>query len=115
MKRVLFILGFGIVIILAACSKSSDPAPDNAAATLKFTSLVVTDTLLKVNDVTTITASATGEELTYTWTADFGTFIGSGNTVQWTVCHADKFTINCKVTDKNNNSETKNVVVRTRD
>ncbi len=117
MKRIIFILGLGIVIILAACSKSSDPAPDNTAATLKFTSLVVTDTLLKVNDVTTITASATGEGLTYTWSeaAGLGVFIGSGNTVQWTVCHADKFTINCKVTDKNNNSETKNVVVRTQD
>lgn len=115
MKRILFFLGLAIIIIMAACSKKSDPAPDNSGATFKFTSLVVKDTLLKVNDVTTITATASGEGLTYTWTADFGTFIGSGNTVQWTVCHADKFIINCQVTDKNNNSETKNVVVRTQD
>lgn len=115
MRRIFFILGLGVLVIIAACSKSSDPAPENPGVTFKFSSLIVQDTVIKVNDVTTITANATGDGITYTWTADFGTFIGSGNTVQWTVCHADKFTISCKVTDKNNNSETKNVVVRTQD
>ena len=111
MKQILLILG--IVITFAACSKKSDSTPQNSTTPLVFTSLVATDTVVKVNDVTSITANATGEGLTYTWTADFGTFIGSGSVVQWTVCHSDKFTINCKITDKNNNSASRDVVVRT--
>jgi hypothetical protein len=115
MKRILFILGLGIMLTIIACSKSSDPNPDNPGVTFKFSSLVAKDTVIKVNDVTTLTANATGDGLVYIWTADFGTFIGSGNSVQWTVCHADKFTITCQVTDKNNKSETKNVIVRSKD
>jgi len=113
MKNILLILGLGILVTFMACKKSSTTPPDGLT-TLKFTSLVAKDTLIKVNDVTTITANATGEGLTYTWTADFGTFIGSGNTVQWTVCHSDKFTITCKVTDKNNLADTKHVVITSR-
>ena len=111
MKQLLFFSGLLLVIMITACSKSSS-TPDNPSGTFKFTSLVAKDTLVKVNDVTTITAVATGEELSYTWKSDFGTFIGSGNTVQWTVCHSDKFTITCTVKDKNNNSDSKNVMIR---
>jgi hypothetical protein len=114
MKKILLISGILFAIIVSACSKSNDTAPDNTAATLKFENLVAQDTVIAVNAVTTITANATGEGLTYKWTATFGTFIGSGKTVQWTVCHADKFTITCQVTDKNNKSETRDVVIRTR-
>ncbi len=113
-KFALFFFALALISALAACSKSSTPTPDNPAATFKFSSLVAKDTVIKVNDVTTITANATGDGLTYTWTADFGTFIGSGNTVQWTVCHEDVFTITCSVKDKNNHSDSKNVIIRSR-
>jgi hypothetical protein len=114
MKQFFLFFGLALLVTFAACSKSSTPGPDTSSGTFKFSSLSVKDTVIKVNDVTTLTATATGEGLTYTWTADFGTFIGSGNTVQWTVCHADKFNITCTVKDKNNNSDSKNVVVRSR-
>jgi hypothetical protein len=113
MKQFLLFFGVALIVVLAACSKSSSPTPDNSSGTFKFTSLVANDTVIKVDDVTTLTATATGEGLTYTWTCDFGTFIGSGNIVQWTVCHADNFTIHCTVTDKNNNSGSKNIIIRT--
>jgi len=44
--------------------------------------------------------------------ATYGTFVGSGNTVQWTVCHADNFIITCEVVDKNNHSDTKSVTIK---
>jgi hypothetical protein len=112
MKHFLLISGMVILVALAACKKSST-TPDNNSGAFKFTSLVSNDTVIKVNEVANLTANATGEGLTFTWTCDFGTFIGSGNAVQWTVCHADNFTINCAVTDKNGNSATKSIVIRT--
>jgi hypothetical protein len=112
MKQYLLFCGVALIVSLAACSKHST-APDNSSSAFKFTSLVANDTVIKVDEVTTLTAVATGEGLTYTWTCDFGTFIGSGNTVQWTVCHADNFTINCTVADKNKNSSSKNIIIRT--
>ncbi len=114
MKYFFLISGVVLIIALASCSKSSS-TPDNSSGVFKFTSLVAKDSLLKVNAITTLTATATGAGLTYTWTCDFGTFIGSGNAVQWTVCHADKFTINCTVTDQNSNSASKTITIRTHD
>jgi hypothetical protein len=112
MKQLLLLCGVVLIVSLAACSKHST-TPDNSSGALKFSSLVANDTVIKVDEITTLTAIATGEGLTYTWTCDFGTFIGSGNKVQWTVCHADNFTINCTVTDKSSNSASKALVIRT--
>ncbi len=113
MKKTLAMLCLVTLVIVAACSKS-ETTPDPAATnTLKFNSLVAADTVLKVNGITTITANATGDGLTYKWTASYGTFIGSGSTVQWTVCHQANFNITCQVTDKYNHAETRSIIVRT--
>lgn len=113
MKQFLLFSLVVLMVAFAACHKSSTPTPDNSSGAFKFSSLVANDTVIRVDEITTLTATATGSELTYTWTCDFGTFIGSGNTVQWTVCHADNFTINCTVTDKNKNSASKTIIIRT--
>lgn len=112
MKKFILISGVVLMVVLAACHKSSTN-PENSSGTFKFSGLVSNDTVIAVNQVATIRANATGEGLTYTWTCDFGTFIGSGSTVQWTVCHADNFTINCTVTDKNSNTASKSIIIRT--
>jgi hypothetical protein len=111
MKKILIFSSIVMVLLSAACKKSS--TTDNTTGSeFKFTSLVAADTLIKVNAITSVTASAAGDGLTYKWSASYGTFVGSGATVQWTVCHQDKFTITCQVSDKYNHSETKSVVVR---
>jgi hypothetical protein len=113
MKKLLSIVCLLTLIVLAACSKSdssSDPASGNP---LEYNSLVAADTLIRVNDITTITANAAGDGLTYKWSASYGTFVGSGAAVQWTVCHKDKFTITCQVTDKYNHTASKSVIVTT--
>ncbi len=113
MRKALAFICLLAIVIFTSCNKTeTNPEPDSGL-NFQFTSLVAADTVLKVNDITTITAQATGNGLTYKWTASYGTFIGSGSSVQWTVCHRDKFTINCEVTDEYNHSETKSVIVRT--
>jgi hypothetical protein len=112
MRKFVFFLCLGTMGMLAACSKSETTPGQTSGADFKFTSLSAADTVIKVNDITSVTALATGDGLTYTWSASYGTFVGSGPTVQWTVCHQDKFTISCLVSDKFKHSETKTIVVR---
>lgn len=112
MKKLYTFLFLAAIVIMAACSKSETPADPGAGANFKFSSLVAADTVIKVNDITSISANATGDGLSYVWTASYGTFVGSGATVQWTVCHQAKFTISCLVTDQYNHSETKTIIVR---
>jgi hypothetical protein len=112
MRKVFTLLCLVILVAFAACKKSDLP-PDPAGSNFKFNSLVAADSVIKVNDVTTITASAVGDGLSYNWSSAYGTFVGSGASVEWTVCHQDKFTISCEVTDQYKHSETKTVIVRT--
>ena len=100
------------LVIFAACSKSETPSDPGAGSNFKFSSLVAADTVIKVNDITSITASAVGDGLSYKWTPSYGTIIGSGAKVQWTVCHQAAFVITCTVTDQNNNTDSKQVVVK---
>jgi hypothetical protein len=102
MKKNILILAV-LVVLIAACKKKDDPAP-NTGTPLKFVSLTSSDSSILVNGFTTLTAVASGDGLTYTWSSLYGTIIGSGAVVQWTVCHADNFKIMCVVTDVNNNS-----------
>jgi hypothetical protein len=101
------------LVIVAACSKSSTTPDPSTGDNFQFSSLVAADTVLKVNAITTITANATGSGLSYKWSATYGTFIGTGATVQWTVCHQANFKITCVVSDDNNHAETKSIIVRT--
>ena len=113
MKKNLALFFLSAFLILAACSKSTTTPDPASGSNFRFTSLAAADTVIKVNDITTVTATASGDGLTYKWTASYGTFIGSGSTVQWTVCHQAKFNISCLVTDQYNHTETKTISVRT--
>ncbi|MEI6455912.1 MAG: hypothetical protein WCO93_06450 [bacterium] len=108
MNKALIPLFFCVLILFSACSKSNNNPSNN---TLTFSGLTPQDTTMKVNGIISITANATGEELTYHWTATYGTFIGKGPTVQWTVCHSDRFEITCEVRDKYDNVESRQVYI----
>ena len=112
MKKLFILLGMSTLVFIFACSKSNT-TPSTNTTPLKFESLVANDSVLKVNAITTVNATASGEGLTYKWTASYGTFIGSGAKVQWTVCHSDRFSITCEVKDQNNNSQSKTIYIRT--
>lgn len=112
MKKIMYLVLILAGIMVLSCNKSKPSGTDNNPAKgFNFSALTTNDTLMKVNETATITAFATGSSLTYEWTATFGTFIGSGPTVQWTVCHADNFTITCKVSDNQSNTEDRKSVV----
>jgi hypothetical protein len=112
MRKLISILCLVTVVILASCSKSKTTSTPDTNATFKFSSISANDTVVKVNDLITLTANATGDGLNYEWSAAYGTFTGNGAKREWTVCHEDKFTISCTVTDKYSHSETKTIVVR---
>jgi hypothetical protein len=112
MKRTGLVFCILTFLIIAACTKSSTKPDPGAGSNFNFKSLTVADSVIKVNEITTIYAIAFGDGLTYKWTASYGNLIGSGPTIQWTVCHQNKFNISCQVTDQYNHSETKTIVVR---
>jgi hypothetical protein len=102
-----------ITLIVASCSKKeeiTDPGPQPAQ--FEYKSLEAQDTVMNLTDINTVIATASGDGLTYHWSASYGNFIGSGSSVQWTVCHADKFRITCEVRDQYGHSESKDVYVR---
>jgi hypothetical protein len=109
MRKYISVTLLAMLVIVASCSKKSTDQPGTP---LSFNSLTAADTVVKVNAVTTITADATGDGLTYEWTASYGNFFGSGHAVEWSVCHQATFTITCKVKDSHNNSASKTISVR---
>jgi hypothetical protein len=112
MKKILYLFTILTAVFIISCSKStSTPENNNPGSEFKFVSLVPQDTVLTVNGITNITATATGSGLTYHWTASYGTFIGSGSAVKWTVCHSDKFTITCEVKDDQGHSDSKTISI----
>ncbi len=112
-KASVIVLLIGIVVFIS-CKKSDTTAPANATP-IVFTGLKMSQDTVKVNIYDTITAMATGESLTYTWTSEngLGTFIptANNNLVLFAGCHATDFVIDCQAKDKYNRTDTKKITV----
>lgn len=102
MKKGTVLIFSVLIILIAACSKKSDTSTPSTP--LVFSSLDVSDTTMQVNGLLTFSAHASGEGLSYHWSATYGSFVGSGSTVTWTVCHASTFVVTCEVKDSAGNS-----------
>jgi hypothetical protein len=110
MKKIFFVL---IAVSLFACKKKDEIIiPSDTATPLSFVDITKVDSTLYVNTPAPFIANATGDELTYTWFAEWGTFIGSGSEIRWSACHASSFTINCTVEDKYHQTQTKSIDVK---
>jgi hypothetical protein len=115
MKKLILLFFVSAVILFFSCKKK-----DNAAEPTPFsyTSLVASESIIPVTSSLHIVATATGDDLQYSWKSvdsqgnNFGNIIGSGSDIQWTICHADTFIVSCTVSDKYGNSETKSVNIR---
>jgi hypothetical protein len=109
------LLIFATLLILFISCKKKDSGDDTVVTPFSYGGLVASDTIVTVNSVIHITATATGDDLQYTWASadqhgsNYGNIIGSGADIQWSVCHSDVFVVTCTVADKHNNSGTKNV------
>ncbi|NVO03689.1 MAG: hypothetical protein HXX09_13415 [Bacteroidetes bacterium] len=104
-KIVLALLILGLFIV--SCKKDKQPVSNP----LVFTSLAAAADSVEVNQLMRINAVATGDELSYAWEST-GNIVGSGASVDFTICHSDYFTVKCTVTDASANSESKTITVR---
>jgi hypothetical protein len=109
MRKLVFSLAIILALAALSCSKKTDNS--GSSVPLVFSTLNVSDTTMAVNGIVTLTANASGDGLSYHWTASYGSFIGSGASVKWTVCHADKFTVTCEVKDGGGNTSSKTVTI----
>lgn len=109
MKNILFISVLFLAVVVSCKKEEKKETPTNKP--LEFVSLTASDTNIFVNGLTTLTATATGDGLTYTWTYLYGQIIGSGATVQWTVCHADIFDVTCTIKDSHDSVKQKSIKI----
>lgn len=115
MIRNVIVISIAITTLLS-CKKSNQK--EEVLPTLfSYASLVATDTVPYVNQVITLTATATGDGLSYEWSEvqwgtdiPYGSFSDtSGGSISWTVCHPAKFVITCLISDKYGNNASKSV------
>jgi hypothetical protein len=101
-KCVVFFLSLIVITAVLTLSCKKNESNENDRTTLVFTSLTSSKTTMNVSEFTTLTAVASGDDLTYTWGSDsgYGTIVGSGGVVNWSVCHPDVFFVTCEVQDK---------------
>ncbi len=92
--------------LLFSCKKTTPPG--TATEPLVFHSLTSEDTI-KLHQTCDVIADASGTELTYSWTQDLGTLIGSGSTVNFNGCCTGDHIITCTVTDVEGNQEMKEI------
>ena len=109
MKKLLFAV---MILALFSCKKENKVNNSENGGPLNFISLTVADSVLHVNVPSLFKANATGAGLTYTWSCDWGTFIGSGANIQWVACHSAIIPVSCTVSDASSQSQTKTINVK---
>ncbi len=94
MKKIVFIL---IVTTFCFCSKEDDET--EPMQNLVFHSLVAEKDTISPGEETHITATATGSNLQYFWSATLGDILGSGSVVVYTSspCNVGTNEITCKI------------------
>lgn len=103
-----------ISLMAVSCTKQEDTEPTTGDP-LEFVSLVSEKDTITVQDVTKITATVKGENLTYKWSCDneLGIIEGSGSQILFTICHTGKFKVSCEVTDASMKKAVRDVYVTT--
>ncbi|TVQ16456.1 MAG: hypothetical protein EA361_04050 [Bacteroidetes bacterium] len=77
-----------------------------------FKALVASPDRVNAHENSYLTAKVLGEGLSFQWRCDPPAFLaGSGSSIIFNICHGDRFTVSCEVTDKEGNSETKSVLI----
>jgi hypothetical protein len=117
MKKVIYLKTVSVALILFAmlvaggCKKDSTTTA--GTGDIQFVNLVVEKNNLAITELTKVTATATGSNLSYTWKCDneLGVFEGSGAEVMFTICHGGTFKITCEVKDNANHLATKDAYV----
>lgn len=129
MKTVKLILGIVTIgIMVASCNKEvQEPEvnPTNTStsgtntgsttgtSTISYTSLSAEQSTIAIGATTKVTATATGDGLTYIWSASNGDIIGSGSQITYGAsgCCGGTNTITCTIKDSGNHQESKSVSI----
>ncbi len=118
MEKHSLIKSFPILIILLTIAisggcKKEDDAPQAQTDKIEFVSLVVEKDNIEITELTKVSATVKGNNLTYIWKCDneLGVFEGSGAEVLFTICHGGTFKVTCEVKDNANNKASKDVYV----
>lgn len=111
MKTLIYII-FLAAFLFIACEKGNTGG-DDPSAELNFESLLVSRDTLFPGETSTITAIASGYNLSYHWSASQGDILGSGNEVTYlpSPCHVGTNSISCEVVDGHDESETRTVSI----
>lgn len=114
--KILVVVFISLLLAFFACDKDDDNDKNNGEKVpLVFESLVAENDTIVSGEAVTITATATGKEIKYQWSANTGSIIGSGYQVNLatTPCVPEEITVTCTVKDAYNQSETKSVKIVT--
>jgi hypothetical protein len=100
------------IAISGGCKKEENTNPADSSK-IEFISLVVEKDNIGITELTKVSATVKGSNLTYNWKCDneLGVFEGSGSEVMFTICHGGKFKITCEVKDNASNQASKDVYV----
>lgn len=117
MKNYILLFSAMLLVGISSCKKNEELQPETTNQTTQtafsFNSLKAEKTGIVIGEEVTITADATGDNLTYNWQASAGTIVGEGKQVSYgstcTSCKGDN-TISCTVSD-GKTSETKSIVI----
>lgn len=132
MKTVKLILGIVTIgMMVASCNKevqeevnptnSSTPGTNTGTntgsptgtSTISYTSLSAEQSTIAIGATTKVTATATGNGLSYIWSASNGDLIGSGSQITYGAsgCCGGTNTVTCTIKDSGNHQESKSVSI----
>lgn len=106
-------LVFAFALMLAAVAGCKKEEQKTVSTPLSYSSLNAETSTIAIGATTKVTASATGEGLSYTWSASAGDIIGSGSQITYgaPTCCGGQNQITCVVKDAAGNSQTKSVTI----
>lgn len=110
MKKIILSSVFAL-LFLGGCKKKEAPQPTTTPLT--YTSLSAQQTTIAIGETTKITATATGDGLSYVWSASAGDIIGSGSQITYgaPTCCAGQNSVTCVVKDAGGNQASKSVAI----
>jgi hypothetical protein len=105
--------GFGLAILFSLVSCNKEDHSGDPSIPLVFSSLQAEKDTIASGESTKITATASGYNITFNWSATAGDILGSGAQVIYAAspCQAGRNMITCMVKDGNDNSDTKEIFI----
>ncbi len=110
LKKSVFVLSVFCIGLL-----SCNDDPPEPSIPLVFESLTAENDTIISGETVVITAIASGKDITYNWSVNTGSILGSGHeiTLTTTPCVPEEITVTCKVEDAYKKSKTKTVLIVT--